>query len=317
MSPHLASSPWIRPLPLLALLAALLTGCPPSSDGTEEANKTGAEQVADRAAEAKAREMANAVTARERGITVADPDREEEKPLLFDTVEISPAEPRIDVKQLRASSTLMPGATPFTEVEYQWFVAGRELIGYTRSVLRVEEGKWKPGDTVEVVAHASDEKGRQTTSKPVAVVFGNTAPVITTDLRKVKYLNGTRLQAEDEDGDQVTWSVEGDPPGVTVTAAGVIQVRNVQVAEDWSGEAVFVATDPHGARSEIHIPLSVNAAKEAKVEDAGTKESQTSSRTMTDEELIKAGEAETKEFEGMSEQQINEELDRRRALQDK
>ena len=297
-----------------ALSASMLLGCPGDPPEGESKTQTGAQIRSAREAEVEAREKALLAEGRERGVRVADPSQQEVKPLGFDSVEITPAEPKIDVKQLRASSTLLPGATAFTEVDYQWFVGGKEIVGYRRSVLRREEGRWKTGDTVEVVAHAIDEKGRTARSAPATIVFGNTPPVITTNLRNIKYLSGTRLQAVDEDGDEVTWSVEGDPPGVTVSAAGVVNVRNVQMAEDWSGEAVFVATDPHGARSEIHIPLSVNASKAGKTEEAGTLEQRTSSRTMTEAELIKAAEADAKRFEGMSQSEIDAELNRREAI---
>ena len=301
---------------LLFLCGALLVGCPSSTDQVEAegAADTGAQQRSKRAAEAEARDAALRMSGRSRGATEVDPDREEVKPLAFDTVEITPADPKIDVKQLRARSTLMPGATPYTEVSYQWFVGGKELVGYTRAVLRNTEGKWTTGDTVKVIALAADEKGRTARSLPAEITFGNSAPVITTDLRKVKYLNGTRLKAVDDDGDEITWSVEGDPPGVSVSRTGVVSVRNVQMEKDWNGEAVFVATDPYGARSEIHIPLGVNAAKAAKTEEAGTKEQRASSRTMTGEELQRAADEDAKRFENMSEEEINKELDRREAI---
>lgn len=313
---HLANFFSFRSGPPLLLWGALLIGCPSAADQEkpESARGTVTQEKSARAAKAEARDAALRASGRSRGATEVDSDREEVKALAFDTVEITPTDPKIDVEQLRARSVLMPGATPYTEVSYQWFVGGKEIVGYTRAVLRNTEGKWKTGDTVKVVALATDEKGRSARSQPAEVTFGNTPPVITTDLRKVKYLHGTRLKAIDEDGDEITWSVEGDPPGVSVSRTGVVSVRDVQVKKDWNGEAVFVATDPYGARSEIHIPLSVNAAKAGRTEQSGTKEQRTSSRTMTEEEFQKAADEDARRFEGMSEKEINAELDRREAI---
>ncbi|MCO4769298.1 MAG: hypothetical protein KDA24_04655 [Deltaproteobacteria bacterium] len=307
----------IRAFGLAAALSslALPVGCGGGAEGeaVTPAPATGADVRAQRAAERQERHDRLMASGRERGASKADPDAQA-APLAFDTIGLTPEAPKANTKQFRAATTLLPGATPYTEVEYQWFVGGKEIVGYKLATLRSSEGKWKTGDVVEVIAHASDEKGRQASSKPARVTIDNTPPVITTDLRKIKYLSGTRLEAHDVDGDEVTWSVDGDPPGVTVSEAGVVNVRNVQVTEDWSGEAVFVATDPYGARSEIHIPLSVNAKKDAFTEDAGTKEDKTTSRTMTDEELQKAADADAERFEGMSEEEINAELDRRDGL---
>jgi|GEM_PF-4000085 len=307
----------LRPLVVL-LGGVMLLGCPAASEEPASVQEaSGRDAVAKRLALAKEQEERLLATGRSRSGTVADPNKQDIQQLAFDTVSISPSEPRASDEKLRAASTLMPGATPFTEVEYQWFVAGKELKGYRRPTLGKQEGRWQTGETIEVIAIATDETGRTARSEPTAVVIGNTPPVITTDLRTMKYLSGARLKATDPDGDEVTWSVDGNPPGVSISKQGVVTVVNQRQDKDWSGEAVFVATDPYGARSEIHIPLTVNAAKDGRVEDAGTKETRTTSGIMSEADLNKAAEADAKRFENMSEAEINAELDRRDALKGK
>ena len=92
----------------------------------------------------------------------------------------------------------------------------------------------------------------------------------------------------------------------------MIRVRIGQRTEDFAGEVVFVASDPWGARSEIHIPLAVNAAKDARTEESGKQVRHTDSRELTDAELIRNAEADADKFKDMTEAQVNAELDRRR-----
>lgn len=299
----------------LLALALTLVACPGGDEPADEPE--GLDAVAQREAEEARRQRELEASGRGRSVREADPDAQPEAPLAFATITISPEAPKMDVEELKVRSTLQPGASPFTEVEFEWSVGGRKLVGYKRAKLAAREGNWQPGDTIEVVAVATDENGRVARSEVAKVVIGNSTPVITTDLSRIKYLHGTRLRATDDDGDEVTWSVEGDPPGVTISKDGVIRQTNVQLDKEWTGEAVFVATDPYGARSEIHIPMSVNAAREAEVQEAGEKKEAASYRQMTDEELNRAAERDARRFENMSEEEINAELDRRDALDQK
>ena len=299
----------------LSLTAACGGGAPQQAGqhAEEPSYVSGAEAKEKRLSEAEERHNRLMETGRARGATAADPDARVEG-LAFATIALTPEVPKASTESLRATTTLEPGATAFTEVEYSWFVGGRELVGQNLAVLRKGVGKWKTGDTIEVVANAIDEKGRTAQSERISVTIDNTPPVITTDLRKIRYLSGTKLKAHDEDGDEVIWSVKGEPPGVSISPTGVINVRNVQLKEAFSGEAVFVATDPYGAASEIHIPLSINAAVASKTEEAGQKTALTIEEQMTDEELIKAAEADVDNFEKMSDEDVNKELDRRDAV---
>ncbi len=306
---------------LLALVvgASLVVACgggdtqQAGQPGEEPGYVSGAEAREKRLSEAEERHNRLLETGRARRATVVDPEAKAER-LAFATIALTPEIPKASTESLRATTTLEPGATAFTEVEYSWFVGGKELVGQNLAILRKSVGKWKTGDTIEVVANALDEKGRTAQSERISVTIDNTPPVITTDLRKIRYLSGTKLKAHDEDGDEVTWSVKGEPPGVSISPTGVINVRNVQLTEAFSGEAVFVATDPYGAASEIHIPLSINAAVASKTEEAGQKTTMTVEEQMTDDELIKAAEADVDNFEKMSDEDVNKELDRRDAV---
>lgn len=237
--------------------------------------------------------------------------------LEFDRIEITPSEATVKTERFSVQSFLKPGASPFTEVTFKWTVDGRELVGYEVSKLGKKEGRWKALDWITVQAVAVDEQGRQAESKPVAVQIGNGTPQITTSLTNSRYLNGKQLQAEDPDDDPITWSVEGGAPGITITASGVIYVRDVQLEEPFEGEVIFVAEDPHGARNELHLPMTINAASAAKTEDAGVEVREAGIRELTDAELMRQAEEDAKLVESLSEDQLRKLIEEREAARNK
>lgn len=285
-----------RPVLRILLLGALLAGC-------GEPAPSGAENRAERLDALEKEAAAAAETARER--TVNEPgERGPEIVLEFEEIVLSPEEASVKTERFEARAMLKPGASPFTEIEYTWTIGDKELIGYTLGRLDRREGKWQALDWVKVQARATDDQGNSVESKFASVQIANGTPEIVTDLSKIKFLNGTKLQAVDPDDDPITWSVKGDPPGVSITDAGVIRVKNVQLEEDFAGEAIFVAEDPHGASQEIHIPLNINAAKAGFTEDAGTKTREAQVRELTDEELLEQAEKDAKLMESLSDEEM-------------
>ena len=77
---------------------------------------------------------------------------------------LSPARPTL-LDSVRASASLAPGASPYTEIDYAWFVNDVELTGVRRDELE-GGGRWfRKGDTVRVEVRAEDEKGRRGSKK--------------------------------------------------------------------------------------------------------------------------------------------------------
>ena len=289
-----------------ALAVALCAGCPPAPEPSGAENRQGRLDALDQEA------AEGAANAREREDVVAR-DRGEETVLAFDRIELTPDAASVRTEQFQARAYLQPGASAFTEIEFKWTVGDRELTAHRLGKLRKNEGDWKALDWIKVQAVATDETGRTAFSDPVAVQIANGSPTITTDLSKVKFLSGLKLKATDPDNDPITWSVEGDPPGVSITDSGVIRVRAEQLTEGFEGEAVFVAEDPHGARHEIHIPLSINAAQDARTEDAGVDVREADTRKLTDAELVKQAEDDAKLMESLSEAEMQKLLKEREA----
>ena len=176
-------------------------------------------------------------------------------------VVVSPKLPTVE-DTLEAIAPLPEGSDSFSEVSFTWYVNGVRVSGVTRSLLKPGAGGFRSGDTVYVVARIENLEGHSAegTSKTIEIV--NAKPVMLSDVRNASGLNGLRLKAEDPDGDKLRWSVEAGPPGISIEPNGRIRVRAVDLKKAFSGEVVFVAEDPDGARAELHIPVAVNAATE-------------------------------------------------------
>ena len=180
-------------------------------------------------------------------------------------VKIEPQSPTVE-DSLEAIAPLADNADSFADVSFTWYVNGQRVSGVTRGVLKPAAGRFVRGDTIYFVARVENLKGHaaEATSRVIEVV--NAKPLMLSDVRNTRGLQGVRLKAEDPDGDKLRWSVEGGPAGISIEPNGRIRVRSVDLNEAFSGEVVFVAEDPEGARAELHIPVAVNAATEATTE---------------------------------------------------
>ena len=127
------------------------------------------------------------------------------------------------------------------------------------------------------------------------------------------------LKAKDADGDSVTWAIDGGPPGVTISADGRVRVVQVELTKDYDGEVVISATDPDGARAELHVPVKINAAvAEVKAERSTTKVHTRQTMTAAEFEKInldnlkKVEDMSAAEFEAYTKQQEQAEEKRRK-----
>lgn len=208
-----------------------------------------------------------------------------EGPAFAKALKLEPKEPTVE-DTLVATAQLEAPISPFTEVKYSWYVNDRRVSGVTTDRFPCQ-GRFQRGDKIYFVAKATDEEQRSVEVQSKSVRVGNSKPSITTDLRKVYGLHGFRLSAEDPDGDTLTWSVASGPPGISVSASGMVRLKQVNIDEAFEGEVVFAAEDPMGARAELHIPVNVNAAREAKV-DVEERKTVRHRRDVTDAEFEKA-----------------------------
>ncbi len=289
-----------RLLPLLALL--VLPACGSGSDGPEERTP---EPFYD--ANAAAGIDADAAMSDRQAQTdeaIADVEAGRGTPLGFKgEIQITPAEVFVG-DTIEAKVRLIDGASAFTDIDWEWTLNGRVLRNVSRSTLTPSVGYVK-GDVITVKATAIDERGNVETKEGPRIVIANSVPRILTDASKRYGLDGLRMEAEDDDGDELTWSIEAGPPGVEIDRRGRVTVRQVDIQEAFNGEVVIAATDTSGARAEFHVPVNVNAAVE-EVREAFTTTTERHVGNMTEDEYEKANLDAAERVEQMSEEELRE-----------
>lgn len=147
-------------------------------------------------------------------------------------------------------------------LEYQWTINGAPVLDVTRE--RLPSGRIVKGDTVAVKVTASDGTDTsELTSAPVKVE--NSAPVFKTGARDVKSLDGFQFSAEDPDGDALTWRVEGQPAGMSISNKGRL---SYQGTEDEPGGAykVAVVVEDGDAYGRFELPVTVSPGSKAPTE---------------------------------------------------
>ncbi len=180
---------------------------------------------------------------------------------MITSLSFGPKEVRV-TDSLEARAELSAGSSRFADIDYTWFINDHRVSGVTRGRLDPKTGRYQKGDRVHVVATASDETGLSFSKKADPIRILNSSPEVVTNVKYLRGLNGVKLDAIDPDDDELTWSITAGPPGISIDRRGRIRVEAVRLKEAFDGEVVFAASDPDGARGELHVPLTMTAAQE-------------------------------------------------------
>ncbi len=290
---------------LSTCLAVLLVGC--GGDTTPSAG-SGASSGTERAPVAGPEEPQSAVT--RSGGRAADDGGD--RPPSFAQVGILPGTPTV-VDDLTAVAKLGAGSSVYTDINYTWLVNDREVLGWSRDHLPADRGEVRKGDRVRVRATARDEKQREAVMESKDLVIANSTPVILSDLRDARRMNGVRLEASDADpDDQLTWTLREGPPGVTIDTKGRIRVRQVQLDKEWKGEVVFAVADGDGAGAELHIPVAINAAEADRI-DEKTEQKRVELEKMDPNKVGEAALKDADDVSKMSDEEFKKYMDEREA----
>lgn len=172
-------------------------------------------------------------------------------PPVVDWVAIGPAPPSstTSLEAVAQGSDLDNDKLSFT---YQWTVNGEPVVGVQGPSLA--SNFFKRGDQVEVAAVPFDGTDWGQPNSSTKVTISNSPPIIKStppgELRE-----GTtyryQVQAEDADGDTLSFSLEGEPPkGMVIDAhTGVVEWQVVIPEEPATYVYKVVVEDPEGAKS--------------------------------------------------------------------
>jgi hypothetical protein len=165
-------------------------------------------------------------------------------------VKIEPNRP-LSADNLRAVASGQDPDGDDVTFSYQWRLNGEEIVGASETTLTND--LFRRGDRVQVVVipFDGDEWGRAAGSGVRQI--RNTPPKIVSDPPS-SIENGIyryAVQAEDADGDELRFSLEGEPPkGLSIDAnTGVVDWQVVVPAGKVNYVFKVVAEDPEGGRS--------------------------------------------------------------------
>lgn len=143
---------------------------------------------------------------------------------------------------------------------YTWLLNGEEVLGFHDN--RLTAGPYKRGDVVSARVALSD--GELTTIAELgSVTIVNTNPTIDNPPSRIDHLDGMQLSARDEDGDSITWKMEGAPDGLTIDPAGKVHYKPSMTAAGGKYTVKITADDGNGGWARVDLPLAIKAGSDA------------------------------------------------------
>jgi len=160
------------------------------------------------------------------------------------------------------------------DIDYKWFINGQERFEFRDQVLPARA--FKKGDVVHVEVQAND--GAADTERTSSeLTIANSLPHFITDPNTLREIDGFRLEATDEDRDTLTYTLKGQPDGMTIDKQlGVLRYKGTEDEPGGPYKITVVAEDTDGGRAGwtfgIELSPGSSAARKAKdAEDAGGK----------------------------------------------
>jgi len=135
---------------------------------------------------------------------------------------------------------------------FQWYINSRRRIG--QASRRLPNSFFRRGDKLTVELTVSDGENEVTRMSPEVEVI-NSPPTMELP-GQISSLHGYQVQADDPDGDRLSFTLEDGPPGLTIDGSGELSYTASQdptAGGDYN--ITITATDPGG--ESVSLPLSV------------------------------------------------------------
>ncbi len=181
-------------------------------------------------------------------------------------VKLEPAKPDVS-RPITATVDAVDPEGGKLEVDLQWMVDTRPVADGKDGTLDL--GDYQRGSTVQLRVRATDSAGDVTEYTTDPVTIGNADPRFKVAPADIKRIDGLRLEAEDPDGDEVTFRIEGAPPGVTLDPRGVLHYQGAEEGAGGSYRLKIFAEDAHGGHARMELPLDISPGSKAAKPAAG------------------------------------------------
>jgi len=183
------------------------------------------------------------------------------KPPRIVSLKLLPALPRKG-DELHVEAKAESNSDASVTFSYQWSVNGEILYGEDGPDLKVPLVK---GDKV-VVAITPEASGVQGMSLTQATTIGNSPPVVSSSLTDVTITGNhysAKIQAEDPDGDQLTYALIEGPKGMTVDQRTGEIAWDFQTADTGMHTLSISVKDSDNAEIILQLPLKLEFGTKA------------------------------------------------------
>lgn len=153
------------------------------------------------------------------------------------------------------------------DVDYVWQVDGQDVSGAKSAELALED--FRRGAQVVLEVTVTDPGGQLASTRSPPVTIGNADPRFLTDPKQVTRIDGLRVEAEDPDGDAVTFRLEGAPAGVTLDPRGYLHYVGSETEKGGSYRMKLFAEDGAGGQARMELPLELSAGSKGQPVPAG------------------------------------------------
>ena len=179
---------------------------------------------------------------------VAEPEQIEEPefnnpPVIHSMAWENPEPKATDVVRIKVKATDLDNDR--IRYTYTWKVNGGEKRTQGRAFL--PSHYYKKGDVVSLEVIAAD-KEKESTPVTAEISIANTPPEWKDESRSIQEIDGHQVRAQDIDGDEIAYSLEGAPKGMSIDSkTGRLQYKGSTDAKRGKYDIHILATDTDGA----------------------------------------------------------------------
>jgi hypothetical protein len=203
------------------------------------------------------------------------------------SIAIEPATPRT-TDDLEATVEAEDPERDHVRFDYTWLVNGREIAGQRWDTL--PHTYTTKGDRVQlkVLAKSGEHEIEGLSS---LIIVRNTPPEITNRSSSFRQVDGFRVEAEDIDGDKLSFRLEGAPEGMGIDAGtGVMSYQGSEAAEagDYKVQIIVEDGDDGSAKWAFGITVSAGSGAAAPAEPSAAEQQRPRKRGWNPEDAQKA-----------------------------
>ena len=175
-------------------------------------------------------------------------------------ITISPTKPsKLSTMTVKVNATDPEGGD--LRYTYHWKVNGSEVFGHDSPDFELAD--YRRDDSVEVKIVVSDGMSEVVGESEVYTV-GNADPQFEKVPGPDDRFDGLHLRAEDPDGDDLRWRLEGAPAGASVDSQGYLHYTGTKDDKGGSYTVKVIAEDGKGGKATVELPLTVTAGSAGK-----------------------------------------------------